>query len=287
MQFELDKKKLRTKFDRAAESYDRNAVLQNEVAERLLQRLDYIRRLPQTVIDIGSGTGICTQALAKRYNKADVFGVDLSMAMCQVAKKKNSWRRKSQYCCAEAERLPVANDSIDLIVSNLTLQWCRHKKVLQECYRVLRPGGLLMFTSFGPDTLHELRAAWRQVDDQVHVHEFIDMHHLGDELVQCRFADPVMDMEKITLTYDKVSALLRDLKMIGATNAHLSSNKGLTGRNRFDRFQTAYASMFNDDRISATYEIVYGHAWVPDKKIQVTDDKQAITIPITPIGGQF
>ncbi|MBE9516221.1 MAG: malonyl-ACP O-methyltransferase BioC [Proteobacteria bacterium] len=261
----LDSHALRRAFDRAAASYDEYAVLQREVADRLLERLTYIKCEPRTILDLGTGTGYCSRALAKRYKKAHIVGVDLATAMLQQAGDQKGWFSREHYCAADAERLPLADNSVDMVFSSLTFQWCDLAAVFAECRRVLRPGGLLMFTSFGPTTLHELRGAWAEVDVSVHVHDYQDLRVVGDALVDSRMAQPVIDTETLTLTYADVAAVLHDLKMIGATNAAHDRQRGLLGRQRYARFVQAYeAFKLEDGRYPASYEIVYGHAWCPD-----------------------
>lgn len=285
MKTELDKNTLRTAFERSALSYDKSAVLQREIGERMLERLDLIKLQPAVIVDVGCGTGYCTQALARRYRKARVVGVDIAHAMAQYARSKIGWFGRERYVCADAEGLPMPDNSVDLLFSSLALQWCEPSEAFKEFYRVLRPGGLLMFSSFGPDTLHELRHAWHSVDELTHVHEFIDMHDLGDTLLHTRFADPVMDMEHFTLTYADVMALMRDLKNLGAHNAARDRMHGLTGKQRFTRFKQAYQARATDGRIPATYEVVYGHAWVPQAKppARATAGSEVV-VPVNRIG---
>jgi malonyl-CoA O-methyltransferase len=270
----LDRRAVRAGFARAAATYDANAVLQREIASRLAARLEYIRLDPQCILDLGCGTGILTDRLQQRYPRAGLVGVDLAMPMVQAARRRSRprWlfrpgRPRVRFVNAAAEALPFADGSFDLIASSLVLQWCDPEAVFRECRRVLRPGGLLVFTSFGPDTLRELRSAWRAVDNAVHVHDFVDMHDLGDALVRARLADPVMDSERLTLTYAGVREVLRDLKGIGAHNAASARPAGLTGKARFARFCAAYEDWRQPDgRLPASYEVVYGHAWAPATK---------------------
>ncbi len=267
----LDKRSLRASFERAALSYDEAAVLQRAIADRLLARLDVVRLAPQTVLDAGSGTGYVARALMRRYPRARVFAADLAHAMARQARAHTRLRRwltraSGAFVCADLERLPFAAASVDMIVSNLTLQWCDPQAAFAECRRALRPGGLFVFTTFGPDTLGELRAAWRAADDRPHVHAFADMHDLGDLLVRAGFAEPVLDVERFTLTYADVFSVLRDLKRLGAHNATRARARGLTGKRAFARFREAYEALRTDGRIPATYEAVYGLAWAPAER---------------------
>lgn len=263
----IDKKRARRSFERAAPGYDDSAVLQREIADRLLERLDYVRLVPARILDLGCGTGYAVEALHRRYRRAQVVALDFALPMLAQARRRGSWLRRPQCLCADAERLPLADGAVDLIVSNATLQWCNDLPgTFAEALRVLRPGGLFMFTTFGPDTLKELRAAWSAVDGYSHVSPFPDMHDLGDALVRTRFADPVMDAERITVTYDRLADLMRDLKAIGARNATDSRPRGLTGPRRLAALERAYERSRLDGRLPASYEVVYGHAWVPEQK---------------------
>ncbi len=264
----LDKHRVRASFEHVADTYDAVAVLQREIADRLLARLELVQLKPKVILDIGCGTGYGGRKLMQRYPRARVLGLDIAEAMTRRARRESGlWNRVTGRCvfsCGDAERLPVATASVDMIISNLTLQWCDPLAVFAEAQRVLRPGGLIMFTTFGPDTLRELRAAWRAADDAPHVHGFIDMHDLGDMLIHAGLADPVMDMEHFTLNYPGVMEVMRDLKRLGAHNAARARARGLTGKARFARFRLAYESLAQNRTIPATYEAVYGHAWAPE-----------------------
>ena len=263
-EFALDKRRLRAHFARAAGTYDGAAVLQREVADRMLTRLDVVKQIPETILDAGCGTGYCTRALARRYRRARIVGLDLAAPMAAHARRAAGWFARPRFVCGDIEALPLPAASFDLIVSNLTLQWCDLGRSLGELRRVLRPGGLLMFTSFGPDTLSELRAAWRTTDAGVHVHAFLDMHDIGDALLHAGFADPVMDVDRLTMTYPGVEQVLHDLKALGASNAARGRARALTGKSRYARFKAAYEALARDGRIPVTYEVVYGHAWAPE-----------------------
>jgi len=259
----LDIGRVRRGFDRAAGSYDSAAVLQAEIRESLLARLDLMALTPRTVIDAGAGTGRGARALQRRYSKALVIALDTSQPMLLAAGRRRSWLRRFVRVCADAERLPFMDGAVDLILSNLMLQWCDPDRAFAEFRRVLAPHGLLSFTSLGPDTLRELRSAWTAVDSHTHVNQFIDMHDLGDALVRAGFASPVLDVERYTLAYLDVRRVASDLKATGAGNSTMGRPRNLTGRRRFAAFEAAYETFRRDGRLPATYEVVYGHAWTP------------------------
>jgi malonyl-CoA O-methyltransferase len=266
--YALDTRRVRRSFDRAARTFDDAAVLQTEVRDNLLARLDWMALAPGVVVDAGAGTGHASRALIRRYPKARVIAVDFSARMLHAAGRQQSWLRRFARVCADAERLPLADGSVDLILSNLMLQWCNPDLVFAEFRRVLAPHGLLTFTTLGPDTLRELRSAWAEVDSRTHVHQFIDMHDLGDALVRGGFAAPVLDVERYTLTYADVRRIAADLKATGARNATMGRARGLTGRRQFAAFQAAYEAHRQDGRLPATYEVVFGHAWAPDADVR-------------------
>lgn len=261
--YALDSSWARRSFDRAAGTYDAAAVLHAQVRKNLLQRLEFTVLAPRAVLDAGAGTGHASRALRRRYPQALVVALDSSPGMLRVAARQQSWLRPFARVCADAEDLPLASGSIDLIVSNLMLHWCSPDAVFAEARRVLAPHGLLCFSAFGPDTLRELRAAWAEVDSGTHVHSFIDMHDLGDALVRSGFADPVLDIERFELSYANVRKVAADLKATGAHNAAHGRPRGLTGPRKFAAMQAAYENFRRDGRLPATYEVVFAHAWAP------------------------
>ena len=269
-QFKIDKRRVRHSFDRAAATYDGAAVLQREICDRMLERLDYIKLQPERILDAGAGTGYGSRKLAARYAEARLTLLDLAPAMLQAARHQQSgWRRllpflssRETHVCADIENLPLGDDSVDLIWSSLALQWCNDPEtVFRGMHRVLRANGLLMFSTFGPDTLKELRQSFGALDSHTHVNRFIDMHDLGDALIRAGFASPVMEMETLTLTYDDVFGLMRDLKAIGAHNATAGRPQGLAGKDAFRRMQQNYERLRRDGKLPATYEVIYGHSW--------------------------
>lgn len=260
----LDRREIRRAFQRAAAGYDEAAFLQREVEDRLLDRVALVQLSPERILDLGSGTGRASERLKHRFRKAQVCAVDQAPAMAARARRRSRWLRPIEAVCADALQLPLAANSFDLVFSNLMLQWVEEREpCFDELRRVLRPGGVLLFTTFGPDTLNELRESWAEANGSTHVHEFDDMHHLGDELLRAGFADPVMDAETVTVTYEDARALMRDLKAIGAHNASTARARTLTGKAHFRRMLDAYERYRSDGRLPATYEVVYGHALAP------------------------
>lgn len=279
----LDKRLLRRSFEKAAAGYDAAAVLQHEVCRRMLARLDYIKLEPAAILDAGSGTGNVVAALRARYPQATLYALDIALAMVRRARARAPWwqsvlGRRVVPVCGDIERLPLRAAAVGMVWSNLALQWVNDPpSALAEFRRVLAPGGLLMFSTFGPDTLQELRAAYQGTDRYTHVNRFIDMHDLGDMLVHGGFADPVMDMEYVTLTYGDVRALMHDLKAIGAHNVTAGRRQGMTARASLAAVERNYETLRRDGRLPATFEVIYGHAWAPQPR--TTADGRTI-IPI-------
>lgn len=260
----IDKRGMRASFGRAAADYDRVAVLQREIGDRLLGRLDAIRVTPERVLDLGAGTGYIARALVKRYRGARVVALDIAQPMLVQARRRAGWWRRPRFVCGDIERLPFADRSVDMLLSNLTLQWCNNlDAVFAEFRRVLCPGGTLLFTTFGPDSLRELRASWAAADAYAHVNAFLDMHDVGDALVRAGLADPVLDVERFTLTYPDLNGLVRDLKTLGAHNVNAGRARGLTGRGRWRVVRETYETYRTQGVLPATYEVIYGHAWAP------------------------
>ncbi|MFT3849253.1 MAG: malonyl-ACP O-methyltransferase BioC [Propionivibrio sp.] len=265
----VDVLKVRRNFARASAGYDASAVLQREVASRMLERLDYVKIEPKCVLDIGCGTGGSLAALSERYPKSFVFGADASEAMLLAGRGQRSRLRwllpfvrgnTASLLAADAQALPLKTASAGLIWSNLMLHWLDDPlAVFRELHRVLDVGGLLMFSAFGPDTLKELRSCF--ADGYDHTHHFIDMHDYGDMLSASGFADPVMDVEMLTMTYAGVDDLLDDLRRNGSSCAMRGRRRGLMGRNTWQAARAAYEKLAKDGRLPATFEIVYGHAW--------------------------
>lgn len=292
---ELDFAEVRRAFGHAAASYDAHAVLQREVCDRLLERLDYMTLQPGRVLDVGSGTGYGLAHLRSRYAEAECCALDIAPAMLSATRARlpqPAWAQRTlrrltpraspltHLICADMARLPLAPSSMNLVWSSLALQWAHDlEAAFKGFHQVLVPGGLLIFATFGPDTLKELRAAFTAIDDAPHVNRFVDLHDIGDMLIHAGFASPVMEMDMLTLTYADLKSLMRDLKGIGAHNAAAGRRRGLFGKSAWARLEQAYESQRLEGRLPATFEVVYGHAWAGDKTRR-EDGRQTIEFAI-------
>lgn len=261
----LDPRQIRRSFSRAAPAYAATAVLQREVESRLLEQLAYFQHAPSRVLDVGAGPARSTATMKARWPKAQVIALDLALPMLREAKKAAGWwRPKFARVNADALSLPLADGSIDLLFSNLCIQWIADLPALfSEWRRVLAPGGLLLLSTFGPQTLHELRAAFAAVDQDPHVSPFVPIQAVGDALLASGFRDPVLDADTFTLTYASARDLMRELHAIGAGNASPARRRTLTGKARMQRVHAAYEPLRRDDALPATYEVFYAHAWGP------------------------
>jgi malonyl-CoA O-methyltransferase len=259
----LDKRSIQKYFNRAAKSYDNAAILHEELLNRLLERLQYIRHQPETVIDIGCGTGKAIRGLQKAYPRARICATDIAFEMLLQASSSFRLLSKKRLVTADMERLPFAAQAFDLVFSSLAMSWSNDiGATLREFARISRPGALLMFSSFGPGTLYELGASWQALDAYPHVHRFVDMHDVGDAMLAAGFAQPVVDAETIRMEYRDFRSLLDDLRTIGASNADVSRRRGLTTPAQLRRLEQSYREHgFENDKFIASYEVVYGHAW--------------------------
>ena len=268
----VDVRQVRRNAARAARNYadyEAAAVLPREIAGRMLERLDYVKIEPQRVLDLGCGPGATLAALGERYPRAQVIGADFSEPMLRASLAPRSRLRwlmpflrgaKSALVAADAAALPFAAGSQGLVWSNLLLHWLADPQpALREMHRVLEVDGLLMFSTLGPDSLKELRACFP--DGAARSLRFIDLHDYGDMLVECGFADPVMDAERLTVTYPSFDALVDELRRSGANNGHFDRPRGLTGRGAWAAARANYEALRQDGRLPVTLEVVYGHAW--------------------------
>jgi malonyl-CoA O-methyltransferase len=275
---DVDPQAVRRAFARAAATYDGAAALQHEIGMRMAERLDYVKLAPSAILDAGCGTGDAVGDLGVRYPAARIVAFDIALPMVVAARARvhagrSTFRRllrpfaartvsEPAFVCADINALPFEGVACDLVWSNLALQWVNDlPRAFAEFRRVLKVGGLLSFTTFGPDTLREVRAAFAGIDGKTHTNRFVDMHDIGDMLVHAGFADPVMDMEHVTLTYESPKALVAELKAIGASNRTRGRPRGLMGRARWARAMARLEALRRDGRIPATFEVIYGHAW--------------------------
>lgn len=261
----------RRRFERAAPTYVEGAVLAREVQRRMAERLDYIRYSPNEVLDAGCGTGEGLHLLRMRYPKSLLVGLDVAQEMTRSARRSRTLLGRARdlftgsschHLCGDLSRLPLGPATVGMVWSNLALAWATDPlEAFSELARVLAPNGLLMFSTYGPDTLKELRSAFAGIDNYAHVHHFIDMHDLGDTLLAAGFAEPVMDMEMIMCSYHDVAALVRDLRLSGQSNVDVGRRRGLMAPSAWNRMAAALETTRSNGRLTATFEIVYGHAW--------------------------
>ena len=278
----IDSGAVRRNFDRASARYDESAVLQAQVRQQLIDRLAWIAFEPEVVVDLGCGTGHAARALGARWPAARVIAVDFSPGMLREAARHDGAGRIERLC-ADAHSLPLPGASVDLLFSNLMLPWCDDlDAVIAEIARVLRPRGLLTFTTLGPDTLIELNEAWNDADDFAHVVPFADMHDIGDGLVRAGLVEPVLDVVRYTLTYPDVLSLMRDLKAIGAQNATTGRPHGLTGRKKLRTVEQTYERHRHEGRLPASYEVVFGQAWGPVERPDADNDGE-FAVPVSAI----
>lgn len=263
----FDQREIQRSFSRAAAHYDEHAWLQWEIGQRLLQQAQLDQLQPAMIVDAGCGTGRLTAVLKQRWPKARVMGVDSAPGMVSAAARRHQhWRRRFEVVQADLASPPVADREVDLLVCNLALQWCEDLPAVFNAWRrIMKPGGLVLFATFGPDTLHELRTAWAAVDQRPHISPFPDLHQVGDYLMNSGFRDPVMSSELINVTYADSLKLMRELKAIGAHNADRERPRGLTGRQALSRMREAYEQFRREGRLPATWEVVYGAAWGPEE----------------------
>lgn len=272
----FDPQQVRRAFSRASRSYAGAATLQHAVEDQLLESLDYLTLqpergkdwMPERVLDLGSGPARAAQVMRRRWPRAQVIAIDLALPMLQqaAAGRWNPLRRSLDRVCADARALPVADDAVDVLFSNLCLQWVEDlPSAFAGFRRVLRPGGLLLFSTFGPETLHELRDAFAAADDAPHVSPFAPIAQIGDALMQAGFRDPVLDRDVRIQGYPEMGALMQELRALGATNALASRRRALTGRRRFSDAQSAYEALRSDDgSLPATWETITAMAWAPE-----------------------
>ncbi len=258
----LRKRDIRRRFDRAAADFDSADFVHAATRDGLVERLAPLVLDAGTILDLGAATGRTGDALRKRFRRAHIVALDVSRPMLARARRRTSWFATLSRVQADAEYLPFADGVFDLVVANQLLPWVPDPaRLFAEVARVLKKGGVFAFATLGPDSFRELAAAWAAVDTGRHVMRFADMHDIGDALVRSGLQDPVLDVDRLTVTYENCSKLFADLTRAGARNSLAERDRGLVGRGRFGAMTDALAHAAPDGRIRLDLELVYGHCW--------------------------
>jgi malonyl-CoA O-methyltransferase len=260
--FRLDGHAVRRSFDLASGHDAAPMPLQTRIGNELLERLQYFRLEPRVIADVGCGVGGAARQLRRRYPRARVIAIDSAYLMARQARRRQRFWRRFDCICADGRALPLAPHSVDLVFSNLMLQWCDDPGAFfSQVQRALRPGGLLLYSTLGPETLSELRSAWASADSASHVSAFADMTQLAGAMSHSGLSEPVMDREVQVLHYPDVQALMSELHAGGARHAASDRRRSLTGRGRLQKMLSAYEEYRADLGIPARWEILYGAAF--------------------------
>jgi len=256
-----DKRQVGRAFTRAAAGYDAVAHLQRDVGDALLENLPHLELSPVRLLDVGAGTGYCTRKLLQRFPGARLTALDLAHGMLLQCRAGSSEGRSLSLVCGEAESLPLRGACMDLLVSNLALQWCQElPAALAEFRRVLCPGGVQAFSTFGPATLQELREAWARVDGHSHVLEFPAARQVAAALAVAGFREVSVQSRMRVVTYPSVEALMRELKGLGASNRSPGRPRHLMGKRAMGAMIEAYGERSEGGRIPASFEIIHAYA---------------------------
>jgi malonyl-CoA O-methyltransferase len=279
---ELDQTQLRAAIGKVADHYDEADFFCAEARARLLERLELISLVPGLIVETGAGTGNMQAPLAKLYPDAQLLQIDWSMPMLRMAAAPHEG-----LVCADSHRLPIADASVDMVISNMMLPNCAHPEIIfSEARRVLRSPGLFLFNTLGPDSFKELRRAWAKVDDDAHVHVFADMHNVGDALVKAGFTEPVMDVEMLTVTYGELTGLVNDLRGVAATNFRRQRRRALTTPKRWNGLLTALDNTRNaEGRLPVSLEIISGQAWAGEPGTGVSMEDGEARFPLSQLSG--
>lgn len=275
----ISKRHVAKSFSQSADQFEKHAFFHHEIAERLLERLELMNSKPKAILDAGCGTGFCTRALKNKFPKSNIVGVDLAEGMIEHALKKQPFFKKNEYKVADIESLPFSTNSFELVFSNLALLWLENpENGLAELNRVLKPGGLIIFSTLGPESLLELRESWLRIDSNIHINHFADMQVMGDAVHKSGFENTVMDRDVLTLKYKTLKGMMTDIKLSGAHNMHRARSKGLMGRKAFEKLVKYYDELrLEDGGLPATFEVVYGHAW---KKKEVQEEYHTYRVDV-------
>lgn len=258
----LNRKDVRRRFDRAAAQFDTVDFVHATTRDGLLDRLTPMVVEPRTILDLGAATGTATRILSRRFRQARVIAVDLSRNMLERTQKKQGWFSRTSTVQADAAALPFADQSIDVVFANLLLPWVGNPaQTFAEVSRVLVKDGLFLFATLGPDSLSEIRRAWAAVDGGVHVNLFPDMHDIGDAAVRAGLRDPVLDVDRLVVTYEDAGSLFRELTTMGARNSLLHRNRCLSAATRFKAMTAALDSLRNGGLLTLELEFIFGHCW--------------------------
>ena len=253
---------IRRRFDRAAAGFDNADFVHAVTRDGLCSRLEPLLLTPETILDLGSATGAMGRLLRKRFKRAHVVSLDLSHAMLRQGKSNSPWFSQSSFVQGDAHHLPFTDASFDMVVANQVLPWAPDPQpVFDEVSRVLRKGGVFAFATLGPDSLREIERAWAGVDAGAHVLRFPDMHDIGDGLVRSGLRDPVLDVDRLAVTYENADSLFADLTRAGARNVLEHRSQGMVGKRAFRAMTDALAASGTDGKIVLELELVYGHCW--------------------------
>lgn len=253
---------MQRRFDRAAASFDSVDFVHRKTSAGLIERLEPMVIEAKRILDLGGATGSASRDLRKRFKRSRVIVLDASHAMLRQAARKRSWFSPVFALQGDAMALPLQTASVDLAYSNLLLPWINDLTVMfSEVARVLRKGGLFVFSTLGPDSLSELREAWAFIDDGEHINLFADMHDVGDGLIQAGLSDPVLDTDYLNVSYRHTSSVFRDLTLLGARNCLSGRSRALTGKGRFRDMEKQLRNRFVEGQLELRLELVYGHAW--------------------------
>jgi len=258
----IDKEYKRKVFNRHAKTYDNYSSLQNKISDNLFKKLDLIEVRPSLILDLGCGTGRNGGILKKKYKNIRLINYDFSINMLQEAKKKQHkvFSTKSEFICGDIEELSFSENTFDIIWSTSSLQWCNNlSDIFKKAKSLLKPGGLFIFSTFGPNTLFELKNVTKKISNYQKTNNFLDILSINDKLIEEGFSDPVIDSEEFCLTYKNINKLFLDLRKIGATSGFKSKKIGLSGKSYLKLILDGYKEYSYDGIYPATYEVVYGY----------------------------